>query len=395
MSILQPMGQMIGASVSAAISKGKREEKKASVSGGGARVTMSSSRAGARSAYASAGATPIAAPVNFGMILRGPTWEFGSAPPKNGLRGVRLSGRQIWLQVESDATPHVGNPLVTYQGSTQNSAFTFDPDDTATTPPPITSLAQVFGRYVLRKMRVVFTPTASTAIGVGLALAVNSDAAYVQSNWTGKTSAWATTLLEFSNSIVTPTWQGAGLDVPCDDSFRYIFQSAADGSLSTSEERQDHAFGLAASYVSGAGTALAAGTQYGYIHVDYVMDFYEVVSQTNEASLLRAKKRVVCLEDTLAKQRRSVTTHAAETKESKGVGSSESLAVTSPALATAALGAPGRLRRTDTEEDYVSVVAVPSGLAAGCGNGVTLTPVPGQVPPVQRLVERAWGSLRA
>jgi len=233
--------------------------------------------------------TLATAPVAVGQVTRGASWEFGRAPPHKGggRAGIRLSGRQIWFQIGADSGPHSGNPIYSYGGSNL-SALTFDPDDVKTMPPPMTSLSQVFQRYCLRKAKIVYTPgAAATSTALSFALMASSDAGYVQNALAGQTTGWGETVLENSNSVQGPIWQRMELDVPLDDELRYTYQSSSDGSLTDAENRQDHAFGVAGSFCQGTPTE---SLNYGFVHLEYTIDFYEIVAQTNEGSLRRLRQ---------------------------------------------------------------------------------------------------------
>jgi len=289
----------------------------------------SASPAEIKSVARSADVQIVSAPVAAGFISHGPKWSFGPAPSRGGLVGVRLVGRQLWASIQTDSTPHLGNPIVNFAGSNVSS-LTFDPDDTQTMPPPMTSLSQVFGRYALMKCRVVYTPANATSIGASLSIAALSDAGYVQQVWSGKTGGWSQTLMEQSNSSTAPIWQSMALDIPCDGALRFTYQSAADSSITIPEERQDHAFGLGASLQNGTST-LGASSFIGWLHLEYMVDFYEVISQSNEVSLRRLLKRADALKVFLEKQR-SLEEKSSEKREE---------------VAESAL-VPAVLRRTDS-----------------------------------------------
>jgi hypothetical protein len=264
------------------------------------------------SAARSAQATVIAAPVAMGMSFMGPQYHFGAAPSQGGLHGVRLSGRQLWCTIATNATASTNKQVLLPFAAALNSSvdtLTFDPDDTKTMPPPMTSLSQVFGRYVLRKCRLVFTPSTSTSSGGGMALAVLTDAASIAA----VSAPSFFFVMEQSNSVTGPLWAPMSLDVPCDGVLRYTYQSVADASLSVAEERQDHAFGL----VGAQNTAASSSTVYGYLHIEYVLDFYEVIAQTNEASLRRKLREVSQLQAALAEAKHSSVSLATSHVESK------------------------------------------------------------------------------
>jgi len=238
----------------------------------------------------SASTTILPAPVAAGMMMRGSNFTFGTAPVRGCQTGVRITGRQIWAACGGDGT--TTKALVTYMGSltSPQQTLTFDPDDTKTMPTPLTSLAQCFARYCLRKCRVIYTPSSATSSGLALAMSVRTDAgiAPTATNFIG--------VMEDSNAAAGPVWSMFSIDVPCDETLRYTTQSVSDASLSVAEERQDHAFLLNASYDS-SGTSAQL---YGYIHIEYVCDFYEVISQANETSLRKLEIRVAALRSQLA-----------------------------------------------------------------------------------------------
>ena len=241
-------------------------------------------------ALQSAESRMIPAPVSAGFLMRGPNMQFGSAPPRGSSTGLRLTGRQILCGVRTDNTTagKVLQPLGT--GTSSQYSLTFDPDDVKTMPPPILELAAVFGRYCLRRCRVVYTPQCATSQTGSIALGVITDAGLAATGGPydptiGPTSVM--NVMENSNSATGPPWSMFSLEVPCDETLRYTYQSTADGSLSTAEERQDHPFVLVASQ-GGIGTAISLG----YIHVEYVIDFYELYNGTNEQTLRRLERRL-------------------------------------------------------------------------------------------------------
>lgn len=219
------------------------------------------------------------APVAQGYAFKGVDYQFSAAPIRGLLHGVRLTAKQLWATCTADGT--TGKAIFPYAGAAQMSQLTFDPDDTKTMPPPMTALASIFNRYCLRRARVTYTPAASTSSTVGLAMAVTSDP-------TQPIAGSFLQVLSVSQSVQTPVWNSASLEVPCDDTLRYTYQSVADGSLSVAENRQDHAFAMSALF----NTAPAA-TTFGYYHLSYVIDFYELGSFANETSYARLVQRCV------------------------------------------------------------------------------------------------------
>ena len=253
----------------------------------------------------SAASSAAVAPVTTGIFMRGSDYAFSAAPVRSGMRGVRISGKQLWFTLCAGTTTgasatRVCLPWSQGVGGSSQYTITFDPDDLITMPNPLTDLCQVFGRYHLAKARVIFTPATATSNGTIVAYAALTDAAQVQlANASGATLL---TVMQMSNSCAHPCWSAGGLDVPCDDILRYTYQSVADGSLSAAEERQDHAFGMLVT----AGSSLNAGSAYGYFHLEFVVDFYEVVAQANEASLVRLEKRVKMLRRQIDENKKQV-----------------------------------------------------------------------------------------
>ena len=255
------------------------------------RVNATETGRRAASILRSADTSVVAAPVAVGTMMRGPSVTFSAAPIRGGLRGLRLQGRQIWGTLASSATSGSSNsaifrPIGQTTAGTSVAKITFDPDDTATMPAPMTSLAEVFSRYALMRCRVVYTPATQTSVAGAIAFAVNTDAAFVQANTLNFLG-----IMEQSNAASCTPWSAASIDVPCDGALRFSSQSVADASLSYAEERQDHAFGM---WVA-ANFTLTQPTDYGYFHVEYVIDFYEQQNGVNETSLLRAERRVSLL----------------------------------------------------------------------------------------------------
>jgi hypothetical protein len=279
MVVFKPTGSLDGS---------KRKNNK---SGGGPRLPP-----GRGKLEFSANSREVFAPVANGFVTRGVETNFSAAPVKNGLHGVRLSGRQIWCTIVASATvANTGEAIVNSNG-VHTTNLSFDPDDTATMPPPMTALGAIFARYCLRRCIITFTPAAATSDTTVIALAVTSDAAQASTTFTSN-STNAFGLSEISDSILMPVWTPGRLEVPCDDALRYTYQSVADGSLSVAEKRQDHAF------VMSAATGVnwpTASKLYGYIHIDYVMDFYELGNWGQEVSILRLKKRLFDLEHRVA-----------------------------------------------------------------------------------------------
>lgn len=265
----------------------------------------------------SASTRVLPAPVSAGMMMRGVSYQFGAAPVLNGQSGVRLSGRQIWASVNpatNGLTQVILLPWNSSAGVSNARGFlTFDPDDTLTMPPPLTSLASVFNRYCLRSCRVVFTPSANTADTHSVAFFVSTDAA------TGGASQSFVNLLQNSNTSAGPVWSMQSIDVPCDDTLRYLQQSTTDATLTAPEERQVHAFVLYAA----ASSMLSASVTYGYIHLEYTIDLYEVISGTTQSSLRRAEQRVEVMRQQLAAA--PVEPGASHVREEKKGPSSTSL----------------------------------------------------------------------
>ena len=236
--------------------------------------------------------------------MRGANYGFSAAPMRGGTAGVRVSGRQIWCSLNNQATASSTTVITPYGSNTAVNHITFDPDDIVTMPPPMLQFSTIFGRYVLRKCRVIFTPQAGTGVQTSVSFAVNTDAAFVQS-----TTNTFSVNLEQSNSAGGPVWAMSAIDVPCDDTLRYTYQSVSDASLTNAEERQDHAFGM---WAATSGTALTASTTYGYFHIEYVIDFYEVQVGLNEASIRQLERRLQ-----VARWRRAQENGHVERKEVK------------------------------------------------------------------------------
>jgi len=253
------------------------------------------------SALQSADSKMVAAPVANGFMMRGANTGFSAAPPINGVTGIRVVGRQIWAQLANGTASGASAALVVLPFSTALAGssvqgLTFDPDDTKTMPLPLTSLANIFSRYCLRRCRVVYTPSASTSSTVAVAMAVYTDAAFAQTLITAASQSFIG-VMENSNAASSPIWGMMSIDVPCDNTLRYSFQSVADGSLTVSEERQDHAFGL----VAACDTVLpATATVFGHFHLEYTCDFYELFSGLTENSLLRAENRLLGIRERLS-----------------------------------------------------------------------------------------------
>jgi len=259
----------------------------------------------------SASTAVLPAPVAAGMMMRGSNYQFSMAPPEGGETGVRLTLRQIWAAASSDGADQA--PIQTYLGAANTANLTFDPDDTKTMPPPLTSLAQVFGRYRLKKALVIYTPTIGTTDPRSIAFAVLTDAAAARL-YTGPSFIQ---VMENSNSAGGPVWSMLSVDVPCDNMLRFTNQTVADASLTAAEERQDHAFGLVAA-LNSAGAAAALG----YFHLELTIDFYEVISQLNETSLLRMERR---LSDLRAHMSRQVKRDASSVRDDEKKSTSSSL----------------------------------------------------------------------
>lgn len=221
------------------------------------------------------------APAATGAMIRGSRYSFGAAQPIRGMNGLRIIGKQIWALARSytSGTDAIG----LWSGSTGNAALTFDPNDSVSMPPPLTALSQVFGRYVLRAAKVLYTPAgqgSNTSDTIGLAFAVTTDAAFAR----GEAPSSSTTILEMTNSVSGPLWMPMDLEVPCDGELRYIWQGTSDGSITKAEDRQDHAFALFAQFDS----TPTASTTYGYFHLEYTLDLYEISNPPLETSLRRA-----------------------------------------------------------------------------------------------------------
>ena len=277
-----------------------------------------SARSVAQTAQA-ASSTVMAAPVSAGMMMRGANFQFGAAPVRGGLTGVRITGRQIWATV-GQLTGST-NVLIPYGGGNAVQSLTFDPDDTKTMPPPITSLASSFVRYSLERCRLIFTPSQTTASTTSVAFAVETDAANIASIATAPSFF---NLLQHSNSAGGPVWAMSSIDVPCDRALRFIYQSVADSSLSTAEQRQDHAFGVVAAG-SGNGTT---GVTLGYLHIEYTLDFYEVWAGSTENALIRLQKRMSALQADFREgrvERKEVKTPARDGEEKEPSPSLEDL----------------------------------------------------------------------
>ena len=254
--------------------------------------------AGFAKAMKSANASAMAAPVAIGSIMRGSNWQFGAAPVRNGQSGIRITGRQLWATIATNNPPSrlcilpIGSTL---PASVAN--LTFDPDDVKTMPPPMTSLAEVFSRYCLRRARVVFTPQAATSNPCSLGLAVLTDAALVN-----VFTPSLIQVMEMANSVSGPLWANMSIDVPCDETLRYTYQSDSDAKISVAEQRQDHAFGIIGAFSENF-AALANQQAYGYLHLEYCCDFYEPHILTNEQSLARAVWRSAFFRARLLEQR--------------------------------------------------------------------------------------------
>lgn len=263
----------------------------------------------AAAALRSAESRLIPAPVAAGMLMRGPNIQFGKAPDRNGQSGLRLSGRQVLCGVRTDnVTP--GYILQWLgAGTSSNASLTFDPDDIKTMPPPMVYLAEIFSRYCLRSCRIVYTPQCPTSQTGSIALAVLTDTGGFA---TGGPFAPAATLTHFgvmenSNSAAGPPWAMMSLDVPCDETLRFTYQSTSDGALAVAEERQDHAFGVVA-----AQTGIAAANPLGFLHIEYVMDFYELYAGSDEQSLRRCEQKIANLRSRSHVERKEVKTPARE-----------------------------------------------------------------------------------
>jgi hypothetical protein len=303
----------------------------------------------------------LPAPVSAGMMMRGTCAGFGTAPPINGVTGVRISGRQIWATLANGTASGASNTNVILpygQGLSGTSVanLTFDPDDTATMPAPLTSLGQIFARYCLRRCRIVYTPACPTSTTQAVAFAVNTDAGQI-SRTAAPLGLTIISIMEQSNSVAGPCWAMMSIDVPCDNVLRYTFQSASDASLTVAEERQDHAFGV----IAATDAVLSTGSAFGYFHMEYTCDFYELQSGANESSLRRLEKQVTILRDRFRVEQKSAPPSArAVVAEAAALGSSES-----KERAASALGESVTFRRTDTLSDGMSVPELPRGVSGG------------------------------
>lgn len=250
---------------------------------------------GGAGVMASANSVLAVAPVQGGVISRGSDWSFGAAQPVFGLRGVRIHGRQIWCQVSSTATTGGSDTtcLLPYGVSASHYVLTFDPDDVKTMPPPIVTMALCFSRYALRRARIIYTPATGTSAASVVSFAAVTDCGWAQANdHPSPNNTWSPYLnSEHSNSVMGPSWQSMSLEVPCDGALRYIYQSVSDANLSTAEERQDHAFAI----IAASSPATTTVVNYGYLHIEYELDLYEVVSGSQETALRRLEKRITDL----------------------------------------------------------------------------------------------------
>jgi hypothetical protein len=254
-----------------------------------AKAIVGGPRSASRGAMPSANSVLTVAPVAGGIVSRGSDWSFGAAQPERGLRGIRIHGRQIWATANTSAQGSINDntTILPFGVATSQTVLTFDPDDTKTMPPPMTSLSQVFSRYVLRAAKVIYTPTPAngTSNGTTIAMAVITDAAYAASiqHTSPSIVVNAYAVAQNSNSVMGPVWQPMELNVPCDGTLRFTYQSATDISTSSAEQRQDHAFAL----VSAIQNPVATQSGWGFFHLEYSIDLYEVVVSSNETALLR------------------------------------------------------------------------------------------------------------
>lgn len=210
----------------------------------------------------------------------------------NGMRGVRLSGRQVWTRCATTAAAAANDTtFLEYWNTTTQSRYvvSFDPDDSKTMPPPMTSLAQVFSRYVLRRAVVHYVPMTGTdhASGNGFGLAVLTDVALARAQDTVSAATFNTAMsvTQNSNSVMSPMWQTCSLEVPCDNEVRFTYQSVADGSLSVAEDRQEHPFAV----IGALQVPTTTSTLWGYLHLEYVIDFYEIATGALETSRLQRR----------------------------------------------------------------------------------------------------------
>lgn len=332
MNALAPVGAIIGNAVSQAIAKGSKgarvSQSRALVpyvpppqKGGRApRARKRPPPSEGKSVLRAANASAVAAPVAIGINSRGTDFTFGAAPLRGGMKGCRLSGKQLWATVASNLLSNLTACLLPYgaaAGSNNSVQFmTFDPDDVLTMPPPIVQLSSIFGRYALKKCRLIFTPSIATSTNAAFGLAAITDAALVQSNLAGSAPTFLE-LMQFTNSVTGPAWSPMSLEIPCDGELRYTYQSNSDANIGAAEERQDHAFGILGQFNGTTNT----GFTYGYLHLEYVIDFYEVGAFVSEVHLRRDEKRVAKLRARFdAARRQFELTERGELKEEKKAG---------------------------------------------------------------------------
>jgi hypothetical protein len=227
----------------------------------------------------------VVAPVASGSLIRGTKIRFGTAPDRGHLSGgLRLYAKQVWAVCAGKSSTALAC-IEPYAAATSQNTLTFDPNDTKTMPPPLVDMGQVFGRYCLSEATVHFTPAAAgaaTGASLGLAMGVCTDAAM-------NSPATNFGIMEMSNSVAGPVWTPMSLRIPCENTLRYINQTVPDGSLSSAEQRQDHAFIFYAQLDSTP--SQSSQTTFGFFHLEYVIDLYEVSNPAAETGLKRLDLR--------------------------------------------------------------------------------------------------------
>jgi hypothetical protein len=189
-----------------------------------------------------------------------PRSTFGFAGPAQKLADVDYHG-----SLRITGTDLYSIPVAT--GAVGLGAFTastIGPSWAAISPATISSRVQaieeMFQWYVIRKLRIVYTPTCPTSTAGGLSLGYSTDW-QMQNAFVGPN---AQQVMELNPALFTPVWQSSSIEMK--DEGTKLFECYL------SSESGDNRFqGILGSQITGG----AQNTTYGRLFLEYVIDFYQ------------------------------------------------------------------------------------------------------------------------
>jgi len=204
------------------------------------------------------------APLQVGSVARGPYIAFGAA--RNGTAtGLRLSGSQAWCDIGMAAAASYALSLPGQSATVR--ILQFDPNDASNMNDPLHTFADMFVKWRIKELTISYAPISTTADTANPAFAL---AFVYQSNDVSSLLTTFTAIQAAQNSITFPAYEAWSMKIPLPTD---ILLGANDSE------------GANPLFVPGSLVACSNSSTYGSnkrmgtIMIDYVIDFYDMVSQ--------------------------------------------------------------------------------------------------------------------